>query len=79
MMAAATKTSLSNRTLHAINLCWSRCKKPGEVYFCLLGTKGLQAKVKNERFSAAGWRCRQSIKISRRHLADYVKTKIVSQ
>ena len=60
-MAAATKTSLSNRTLHAIILCWSRCKKTGEVYFCLLATKGLHAKVKNERFNAAGWR-RQSIK-----------------
>ena len=50
--------------------------KIGEVHFRLLGTNGFHAKAKNERFTAAGSRCCQNLekrKISRRHLADYVK------
>ena len=34
----------------------------GEVYFRLLGTDGLHAKAKNERFTAVGSRCRQNLK-----------------
>ena len=36
--------------------------KIGEVHFRLLGTNGFHAKVKNERFTAAGSRCRQNLK-----------------
>jgi len=32
--------------------------KIGEVHFRLLGTNGFHAKAKNERFTAAGSRCR---------------------
>ena len=49
----------------------------GEVYFRLPVTNGLHAKAKNERFTAAGSRCRQNLKmnISRCCLAKhYVKT-----
>ena len=50
-----------------ITLC-----KIGELHFRLLGTNGFHVKAKSERFTAASSRCRQ--KISRRRLADYVKT-----
>ena len=36
--------------------------KGGEVQFCLLGTNGVHAKAKNERFNAASLRCRQNLK-----------------
>jgi len=36
--------------------------KLGEVYFRLLGTNGFHVEAKNERFSAAGSRCRQKLK-----------------
>ena len=36
--------------------------KIGEVHFCLLSTNGFHAKAKNERFTAAGSRCRQNLK-----------------
>ena len=36
--------------------------KIGEVHFRLLGTNGFLVKAKNERFTAAGWRCRQNLK-----------------
>ena len=36
--------------------------KIGEVHFRLLGTNGFNAKAKNERFTAAGSRCRQNHK-----------------
>ena len=36
--------------------------KISEVYFRLLGTYGIHAKAKKERFSAAGFRCRQNLK-----------------
>ena len=36
--------------------------KIGEVHFRLLGTDGFHAKEKNERFAAAGLRCRQNLK-----------------
>ena len=47
----------------------------GEVHFRLLGMNGFHAKAKNKRFTAAGLRCRQKLKmkISRRRLVDYVK------
>ena len=32
------------------------------MYFCFLDTKDLHLKAKNERFSSAGWRCRQNLK-----------------
>ena len=55
-----------------VNLC-----KIGEVHFRrLFGTNGFHAKAKNERFSAAGWRCLQTslrYENSLRHLADYAK------
>ena len=35
--------------------------KIGKVHYRLLGTNGCRVKVKNERFTAAGWR-RQNIK-----------------
>ena len=35
----------------------------GEVHFRLLGTNGIHAKAENERFSAAGSRCRQNLKL----------------
>lgn len=51
--------------------------KIGGVYFRLLGTNGFHVKAENERFSAVGLRCywnpKYEIKISRRHLTDYVK------
>ena len=34
----------------------------GEVHFQVLGTNGFHSKVKNERFTAAGSRCRQNLK-----------------
>ena len=37
--------------------------KISEVYFRLLGTIGCRARAKNEKFSAAGSRCRQNLKI----------------
>ena len=48
------------------------------MHFCLLGTNatnGFHVKAKNERLTAPGLRCRQSLKYenSRRHLVDYVK------
>ena len=33
-----------------------------KVHFRLLDTKGFQVKAKNERFSAASWRCRHNLK-----------------
>ena len=36
--------------------------KIDEVHFRLLGTNGLHVKAKNERFTAAGSRCRQNLK-----------------
>ena len=36
--------------------------KIGEVHFRLLGTNGFHARAKNERFTAAGLRCRQNLK-----------------
>ena len=36
--------------------------KIDEVHFRLLGTNGFHAKAKNERFTAAGLRCRQNLK-----------------
>ena len=33
-----------------------------EVYFRLLGTKDFHVKAKDERFTAADWRCRQNLK-----------------
>ena len=36
--------------------------KIGEVHFRLLGTNGFHVKAKNERFTAAGSRCRQNHK-----------------
>ena len=61
--------------------CWSRFKKIGEVHFCLFGTKGPQVKAKNERFRAAGWRCRQNPKYENftSSFGRHVKTNIVSQ
>ena len=44
--------------------------KIGEVHFRLLGTNGFHAKAENERFTAAGWRCRQKLEC---RLSDYVK------
>ena len=35
--------------------------KIGEVHFCLLDTNGFHAKAKNERFTAAGSRCRENL------------------
>ena len=50
--------------------------KIGELHFRLLGTNGFHVKAKSERSSAASLRCRQNLKyeISRRRLADSVKT-----
>ena len=36
--------------------------KIGEVHFHLLGTNGFHVKAENERFTAAGSRCRQNLK-----------------
>ena len=36
--------------------------KTGEVSFLLVGTNGFHATEKNERFTAAGSRCRQNLK-----------------
>ena len=79
--AAATKTSLQNRSLpwvkcFAIFQCWSRSAKQSQLYFRLLGTNGFHIKAENERFTASGSRSRQSLKYenSRRRLPDYVKT-----
>ena len=36
--------------------------KLGGVHFRLLGTNGFHVKAKNERFTAANWRCRQNLK-----------------
>ena len=36
--------------------------KISEVYFRLLGTYGIHVTAKKERFSAAGFRCRQNLK-----------------
>ena len=36
--------------------------KKGKVHFRLLGTNGFHGKAKNERFTAAGSRCRQNLK-----------------
>ena len=49
--------------------------KIGELHLLLLGTKGFHTKAKNKRFTAAGLRCRQNLKMkfSRRRLADYDK------
>ena len=46
------------------------------AHFRLFGTNGIHVKAKNERYTAASLRCRQNsnMKISRRRLADYVKT-----
>ena len=33
----------------------------GEVHFCLLGTNGFHVKAENEKFTAAGLRCRQNL------------------
>jgi len=50
--------------------------KIGKLRFRLLGTNGFHVKIKSERSTAASLRCRQNLKyeISRRRLADYVKT-----
>ena len=47
-----------------------------EVHICLLATNVFHVTAENERFTAKGSRYRQNLKfeISRRHLADYVKT-----
>ena len=37
-------------------------KKTGEVSFHLIDTNGCHAKAKNERFTAAGSRCRQNLR-----------------
>ena len=34
----------------------------GEVYFRCLGTNGFHVKAENERFTAAGFRCRENFK-----------------
>ena len=49
--------------------------KIGKVNFRLLATNGFHLKAKNERFSAAGSRCRQNLKYenSRCCLTDHVK------
>ena len=49
--------------------------KEDEVHFSLLGTNGFNIKAKNERLTAAGSRCRQSLKMKtlRSYLLDYVK------
>ena len=36
--------------------------KIGELHFRVLGTNGFHIKAKNERFTAAGSRCRQNLK-----------------
>ena len=36
--------------------------KIGKMHFRLLGTNGVHAKATNEKFSAAGSRCRQNLK-----------------
>ena len=36
--------------------------KIGEMHFRLLGTNGFHVKAENERFTAAGSRCRQNLK-----------------
>ena len=36
--------------------------KTGEMSFLLMGANGFRAKAKNERFTAAGSRCRQNLK-----------------
>ena len=48
----------------------------GGVLFRLLGTNGFHVKAKNQRFTAASSGCRRNsnMKISRRRLADCVKT-----
>ena len=33
-----------------------------EVHFCLVDTNGIHVKAENERFTAAGLRCRQNLK-----------------
>ena len=38
--------------------------KIGEAHFRFLGTSGYHVKAKNERFSAAGSRCRQNLKVN---------------
>ena len=53
--------------------------KIGEVYIRLLDTNGFHVEAENERLTAASSRCRQKLKyspekISRRRLAEYVKT-----
>ena len=52
--------------------------KIGELHFRLLGTNGFHVKAKSERFTAACLGCchnlKINMKISRRRLADYVKT-----
>ena len=49
--------------------------KTGEVHFRLPCTNGFHAKAKNERFIAAGSRCRQYLKNENftSSFADYVK------
>ena len=47
----------------AIIVSWSRHHtKIGEVHFRLLGTNGSHAKLKSQRFTAAGSRFRQNLK-----------------
>ena len=36
--------------------------KISEAYFRLLGTNGFHVKAKNEKFTAASWRCRLNLK-----------------
>ena len=43
--------------------CWpSSLNKIAEVHLRLLGTNGFHVKAKIERFTAAGWLCRQNLK-----------------
>ena len=46
----------------------------GGVQIRLLGTNGFHVKAKNERSTAASFRCRQNLKYENRRMADYVKT-----
>ena len=41
---------------------WFALYKIGGVHFRLLGKNGFHVKAKNERFTAAGSRCRQKLK-----------------
>lgn len=69
--APARKTSLSNRTLHAVIHVGKVVKNRRVYLFFFLGTNGFHVQAKNERFSAEGCLCLSEPHIRKFHVANW--------